>query len=207
MFSHQPEATDESLIAAYLERGDEQAFRRLVERHQSRIYGYLLGMVQSRETADDLFQETFVRAIDAMHHRRAGYADQGRWIHWIMRIARNAALDHFRMKKRWKTAETGDDEDEQIWERLPDGDPGVEERLEQSNRQQWMDDLIARLPAEQREVLLLRHDADLTFREIATLTDCSINTALGRMRYALLNLRRMIDHTKRKTLSDITATI
>ncbi len=207
MFSHPTEATDESLVAAYLERGDEQAFRRLVERHQSRLYGYLLGMVQDRETADDLFQETFVRAIDAMHRRRGGYADQGRWIHWIMRIARNAALDHFRMKKRWQTAETGNGEEEQVWERLPDEAAGADERLEQSNRQQWLDTLIGRLPTEQREVLLLRHDAELTFKEIAAVTDCSINTALGRMRYALQNLRRMIDDTKTKTLTDISATI
>jgi RNA polymerase sigma-70 factor (ECF subfamily) len=207
VFSSPTDSTDESLVAAYLERGDERAFRRLVERHQSRIYGYLVGMVQDRDTANDLFQETFARALDAMHQRRGGYADQGRWIHWIMRIARNATLDHLRAKKRWQMADTGDGEEEPLWERLPDEAPGAEALLEQSNRQRWLESLIARLPADQREVLLLRHDSDLTFREIAALTDCSINTALGRMRYALLNLRRMIDHTKQRPLRDISATI
>src|SRR5690606_6780745 len=84
--------SDEQLVTAYLERGDQQAFRVLVERYQEQIFGYLLGMVRNREVANDLFQETFVRVIDAMHNRRASYTRQGRWIAWVMRIARNAAL-------------------------------------------------------------------------------------------------------------------
>lgn len=205
---HQMEPSDDTLVAAYLQRGDQRAFRALVERHQERIFGYLLGMVQDRDVANDLFQETFVRAIDAMHARRGTYDAQGRWLHWIMRIARNAALDHFRTRKRWQMVDDGEDHDgTPVWERLPDDGPALDDRLDRSQRQDWLEGLIARLPEEQREVLLLRHDAELTFREIAAITDCSINTALGRMRYALLNLRKMIDHSQEKTLTDIKATI
>lgn len=202
------EPSDDTLVAAYLDRGDERAFRQLVERHQERIFGYLMGMVHDRDVANDLFQETFVRAIDAMHARRGSYSDQGRWLHWIMRIARNAALDHFRARKRWPSAEPiGADGEERIWENLADNGVPADEQLHRMERDAWLDGLVARLPAEQREVLLLRQESELTFREIAQVTDCSINTALGRMRYALLNLRRMIDETKEKNLIDIQATI
>ena len=92
------DTTDDKLVAAYVENGDERAFSQLVARHQERIYGYLYGMVQDHDTANDLFQDTFMRAINAMQKRRGDYAHQGRWLQWIIRIARNAALDHFRSR-------------------------------------------------------------------------------------------------------------
>lgn len=185
---------DDELVAAYLERSDQRAFGLLVERHQERVYGYLMGMVRDRDVANDLFQETFMRVISAMQRKRGTYLQQGRWLGWVMRIARNAALDHFRSRKKW-TDVLGTPEEQEVsyWDRLEDASPGPDEELSWKEDRQWLEQSIARLPATQREVLLLRQEAELTFREIAELTGVSINTALGRMRYALLNLRRMQD--------------
>ncbi len=193
-------------MAAYLERGDQAAFRVLVERHQERLYGYLLGMVHDRELANDLFQETFLRVIDAMQRRRGSYTQQGRWLGWVMRIARNATLDHLRSRKKWQdVAATSDDDGAAFWDRLPDDAPDANETMHRLEQRDWLGSCIDQLPPEQREVLLLRQETELTFREIADLTGVSINTALGRMRYALLNLRRMIDASKKKQLAETQA--
>ena len=185
--------TDEALAAAYLDRGDQAAFRLLVERHQERIFGYLMGMVRDRDVANDLFQETFLRVIGAMQKQRGSYTQQGRWLGWVMRIARNAALDHLRRRKKWTdVTPAADEETGSYWDRLPDEAPFADEQLFAAEEHAWLEACIERLPPEQREVVLLRHEAELTFREIAEITDVSINTALGRMRYALLNLRRMM---------------
>lgn len=195
--------SDEELVAAYLDRGDQRAFRTLVERHQERIFGYLMGMVHDRQLANDLFQETFYRVLAAMQRQRGSYARQGRWLAWVMRIARNATLDHLRSRKKWQDVEAGvDDDGYSFWDRLPDDDPRADDMLHRLEQQAWLDEAIQRLPPEQREVLLLRHETDLTFREIAELTEVSINTALGRMRYALLNLRRMMSSSKKKQLAE-----
>lgn len=193
--------TDEELVAAYLEEGDERAFRQLVERHQDRIFGYIMGMVKNRALANDLFQETFVRVIDAMQDRRGSYTQQGHWISWVMRIARNATIDHIRKQKKWADVSNDDPEDNRsFWERLPDDAPFADEELHRSEQREWLDEHIQQLAPEQREVLLLRQTTDLTFREIAELTDVSINTALGRMRYALKNLRKMIKASGKTSL-------
>ena len=185
---------DDQLVAAYLECSDQRAFSLLVERHQERVYGYLMGMVRDRDVANDLFQETFMRVISAMQRKRGSYLQQGRWLGWVMRIARNAALDHFRSRKKWQDVlDTSEEQEVSYWDRLEDASPGPDEELSRKEDRQWLERSIARLPAAQREVLLLRQEAELTFREIAELTGVSINTALGRMRYALLNLRRMQD--------------
>jgi RNA polymerase sigma-70 factor (ECF subfamily) len=182
--------TDEALAAAYIERDDENAFRTLVERHQERIFGYLLGMVRNREVANDLFQETFLRVISAMRRERGSYERQGRWLAWVMRIARNSALDHLRRRKKWQDVDN--DGEETFWERMPDDMPIADDRLREIEQARLLEVCIRKLPPVQREVVLLRHETDLTFREIADLTGVSINTALGRMRYALINLRRMM---------------
>lgn len=187
--------TDEDLVAAYVERGDDKAFRTLVERHQERVYGYLRGMVSDANAAEDLFQDTFMRIIDALHERKGRYATQGKFGAWAIRIARNAALDHLRRQKRW--VHRGDGASAPEWDDVADPEPGPSDVLELGENDARLAACIAHLPPEQREVLLLRHEADLTFREIAALTGCSINTALGRMRYALGNLRRLMDATSR----------
>jgi RNA polymerase sigma-70 factor (ECF subfamily) len=186
-------STDEQLIVAYAQRGDERAIRTLVERHQDRVYGFLLGMVKDPSTADDLFQETFLRVLKALQGQRASYTQQGRFLGWVLRIARNAALDYLRTRKRWQDVEAHSDPDGAgYWDQLTDDAPLVDQEMDQEDQRTWLKGAIDKLPPEQREVLLLRHEAELTFREIAALTDVSINTALGRMRYALLNLKKLM---------------
>lgn len=186
---------DEALVVAYLEQDDQDAFRTLVERHQARVFGYLMGMVRNRDVANDLFQETFLRVIRAMRSERGSYETQGRWLAWVMRIARNSALDHLRRRKKWRDV---DDGEESFWERMPDDGPAADVNYMRSQEIGMLEECIEKLPAEQREVVLLRHETDLTFREIADLTGVSINTALGRMRYALINLRKMMSETIRE---------
>lgn len=199
--------SDEDLVQRYLEGGDQNAFRLLLERHQERLFGYLIGMVRDREVANDLFQETFLRVVAAMQRERASYTHQNRWLPWVMRIARNAALDHLRARKKWQDvtpdAGTADDDGEGFWERLKDTDViDADDLMHLAERGAFLDACIDKLPPEQKEVLLMRHEAELTFREIAELTDVSINTALGRMRYALLNLRRMMTKAGKTELTE-----
>lgn len=198
--------TDEELVTAYLEDGDEQAFRTLVERHQDKIFGYLMGMVKNRAVANDLFQETFLRVINAMQDRRGSYTQQGQWVSWVMRIARNAAIDHMRKQKKWTDVPQDEDEGRSFWDTVADEEPTADEELHRAEQREWLDEHIEELSPEQREVLLLRQETDLTFREIAELTDVSINTALGRMRYALKNLRKMMEASGKTSLADTTKT-
>jgi len=191
--------TDEELVSAYLEDGDERAFRRLVERHQDRIFGFLMGMVKERAVANDLFQETFLRVINAMQD--GSYTAQGQWLSWVMRIARNAAIDHIRKQKKWKDVPQDEDAGRSFWDTLESDTPYADEEMHRAEQRDWLDEHIQQLAPEQREVLLLRQETDLTFREIAELTDVSINTALGRMRYALKNLRKMIESSGKSSLA------
>ena len=190
-----PPPTDAELVTAYLDDGDQRAFSQLLARHKDRIYGYLVGMVRDREVANDLFQESMFRAIQAMHRRRGAYESQGRWLAWTMRIARNAALDWLRARKKFSDVDKFSNEDEgtSFWDRLPDEAPDASSLLNRTDLWKEVEAAIEQLPPEQREVVLMRHQSELTFREIAELTDVSINTALGRMRYALINLRKILD--------------
>jgi len=193
--------TDEELVTAYLEEDDEQAFRQLVERHQDRIFGYLMGMVKDRAVANDLFQETFERVIKAMQGQRGSYDRQGQWLSWVMSIARNAAIDHTRKQKKWTDVPQDEDDGRSFWDTLEDDSPYADEQLHRAEQREWLDEHIEELAPEQKEVLLLRQETDLTFREIAELQDVSINTALGRMRYALKNLRKMMEASNETALA------
>jgi RNA polymerase sigma-70 factor (ECF subfamily) len=122
-----------------------------------------------------------------------------------MRIARNATLDYLRSRKKWTDVSSPDEDAIDYWDRLPGTDLAADEMMHISQQQDWLQECINKLPEEQREVLLMRHEGELTFREIADLTDCSINTALGRMRYALLNLRKMMEDSKLSNLADYQA--
>lgn len=200
------ESTDEILVTRYVEQGDDRAFRLLVERHQERVFGFIFGMVRDRDVANDLFQETYIRIISALQKQRGSYAQQGRWLGWVLRIARNATLDYLRTRKRWQDvsqSNDGENDEHSYWDRLPDESPRGDVKLHRSEQSDFLWSCIDTLTHDQREVLLLRHEADLTFREIAELTGCSINTALGRMRYALLNLRRTMNASARTDLTEV----
>lgn len=197
--------SDEELVTAYLEKGDQRAFATLLSRHQERVFGYLMGMVRDPEIANDLFQDTFLRVISALQERRGSYQQQGRFVYWVIRIARNTTLDYFRSRKKWKDVDSmmTDEEDESFWDRLMDDSPDALDALHSDEQRAWLDACIAQLPPEQREVLLMRHDAELSFKEIAAITNCSINTALGRMRYALLNLQKIMQRMNRPEMVTI----
>ena len=197
------ELSDEALVSAYVDNRDERAFAQLVDRHQERVFGFLLGMVRDRSIANDLFQETFIRVIAALQRERASYSQQGRFLGWVLRIARNASLDRLRARKRWQDVSlSNEEEDVSFWDRLPDEGLASDVILDHVEQEAFLRECIDELPPEQRAVLLLRHESDLTFREIAELTDCSINTALGRMRYALLNLRRIMSSSDKIELTE-----
>ena len=138
-----------------------------------------------------------------MRKQRGSYDRQGRWLGWVMRIARNAALDHMRRRKKWQDVDKDEEEGTSYWDRLEDEGRPADLRLYHADRQSWLEECIDRLPPEQKEVLLLRHETDLTFREIAEMTGVSINTALGRMRYALLNLKKMMDTPAHQEYADL----
>jgi len=190
-----PSLPDDQLLAAYVERGDQFAFQQLVNRHKDRVYGFILGMVHDAELANDLFQDTFLKVIDVMHRRRGGYTPQGKFLGWILMIARNVVYDYKRSRNKWMDVAS---ENEDYWDYLPDDAHTPDDSLYFKERSQWLNACIQSLPPAQREVVLLRQDADLTFREISEITGVSINTALGRMRYALINLRRMIDRPSQR---------
>lgn len=193
--------SDDALLAAYADRGDRHAFSQLVRRHKDHVYRYILGMVRDPELASDLFQDTFLRVINVLQKRPGAYTPQNRFGGWVTRIARNIVLDHMRSRSKWQDISEGD---ETYWERLPDTEPLADEVLHSNQQRDWLDQFIARLPDAQREVLILRQDTELTFREIADITDVSINTALGRMRYALINLRSMMKEQSPQTAGQST---
>lgn len=189
---------DKELVRLYRRKGNEQAFRELMNRHQAKVYSYIYSMVGNAEIANDIFQETFTKVITKMDDT---YNEQGKWIAWVMRIAHNATIDYLRKQKRFVDVNNTEDEDNKsdFYDRLPDEDwVDAEEQLEKSESKSSLLNHIQELPPEQREVVMLRHYYEMPFKEIAELTNVSINTALGRMRYALINLRKLFDKEKKK---------
>ncbi len=178
---------DQQLIQAYLE-GNERAFEELLQRHKQKIYTSIYLFVKDHSLAEDIFQEVFIKIIDTL--RQGKYNHEGKFVQWAMRIAYNLCVDYFRRSKRRPQVHGSDEFD--IFEVLRvDGD-NVEERMIKDQTYDRVRQLVDMLPPEQREVVILRHYADMSFKEIAQLTRVSINTALGRMRYALINMRKMI---------------
>jgi len=180
---------DQVLINRYL-TGDHLSLEELIDRHKNRVYAYILMVVKDRHLADDIFQETFIKVINTL--RSGLYKEEGKFIQWVMRIAHNLVIDYFRKLNRIPFIDTQSDEHEDIFDNLRMTEESAEDKM---INEQIYDDirrLINLLPPEQKEVLLMRHYSDMSFKDIAELTDVSINTALGRMRYALINLRKMI---------------
>jgi RNA polymerase sigma-70 factor, ECF subfamily len=188
---------DRELVRLYRKNGDENAFRELMNRHQAKVYSYIYSMVNNGEIANDIFQETFTKVITKMDDT---YNEQGKWIAWVMRIAHNATIDHIRKQKRFVDVSNQYDDESKTdyYDRLPDEDMvSQQEELELSESKSSLMKHISELPEEQRTVVMLRHYYEMPFKEIAELTDVSINTALGRMRYALINLRKMFDQEQK----------
>jgi len=185
---------DQDLVQAYI-KGDQSAIEILINRHRSKVYTYILLTIKNQPLAEDLFQETFIKVIQSL--RGGKYRDNGRFLSWVIRIAHNLIIDHFRKEKQMNSV-SNDDSEVDLFNSKKLSDENIEELIVNSQIKAEIRSLINELPDDQREVVLLRHYGDLSFKEIADQTDVSINTALGRMRYALINLRKLI---KEKNLS------
>ncbi len=185
---------DQELVQAYI-KGDQSAIEILINRHRSKVYTYILLTIKNQPLAEDLFQETFIKVIQSL--RGGKYRDNGRFLSWVIRIAHNLIIDHFRKEKQMNSV-SNDDSEVDLFNSKKLSDSNIEELIVNSQIKAEIRTLINELPNDQREVVLLRHYGELSFKEIAEQTDVSINTALGRMRYALINLRKLI---KEKNLS------
>lgn len=179
--------TDQQLIQDYL-KGDEKAFETLLSRHKDKIYTSIYLFVKDTEQANDIFQDVFIKIIDTL--RKGKYNHEGKFLQWALRISYNLCVDNFRRsKRRTKVSAT---ETFDIFDVLECKDPNMEHNMIKSQQHKRIRDLVDNLPPEQREVVILRHYADMSFKEISQLTRVSINTALGRMRYALINMRKQV---------------
>ncbi|MFN2456864.1 MAG: RNA polymerase sigma factor [Chitinophagaceae bacterium] len=179
--------TDHELINSFTS-GNVNALEILIIRHKDKLYTSILFLVKDKYLAEDIFQDAFIRIIDTMRSGR--YTEEGKFLPWAMRIAHNLCVDHFRKVKRTPTIKTGDDQD--IFEVLNFTEDSAEDKMIKKQSHNRIRDMLDKLPEDQREVIILRHYADMSFKQIAEVTNCSINTALGRMRYGLINLRKMM---------------
>lgn len=179
--------TDEQLVVAYA-NGSNESFDTLLCRYQDRVYSYILHIVKNRDTADDIFQETFVKAITTIKQGR--YSESGKFSAWIMRIAHNLIIDFFRQEKS-ENKLSADTDDVDIFNRRDLCDGNIEDFLVNEQIQDDVRRIMMSLPDAQREVIEMRFYKDMSFKEIADATGVSINTALGRMRYAIMNMRRV----------------
>ena len=186
--STQQKLTDQVLLGRY-RMGEREAISQLIERHSRRVRDYIRMMVQDPDVAEDLFQETFIKAVRVIDEGR--YTDNGRFLSWVLRIAHNIVIDYFRSRKQEREVnekEAGYD----LLGSLRIAEGNVEDRMVSSQIERDIRRLVALLPEEQRQVVEMRYYSDMSFKEIAEQTGVGINTALGRMRYALINLRKMI---------------
>jgi RNA polymerase sigma-70 factor (ECF subfamily) len=179
--------TDQELIRLFMD-GEMNALEALIVRHKDKLYTSIVFLVKDKYLAEDIFQDVLIKVIDTIRGGR--YTDEGKFLPWAMRIAHNMCVDHFRKVKRTPAIKTSDDRD--IFEVLNFTEDGADVKMMKRQSHDRVRSMLDLLPEDQREVIILRHYADLSFKEIATLTNCSINTALGRMRYGLINLRKMM---------------
>ena len=182
---------DAVLVKNYVD-GDENALSVLIKRHQSKIYGFIYSKVTDRDISDDIFQDTFIKVIKTL--KSNSYNEEGKFLPWVMRISHNLIVDHFRRNKKMPMHR--ETEEFSIFSIMTDNSPNVESRIITEQVEADLKRLIMELPEDQKEVLQMRMYQDLSFKEIADLTGVSINTALGRMRYALMNLRKVIEKNK-----------
>lgn len=184
----QNQVSDVELVNRFID-GDKSAMQKLIHRHRNKVYTYILLTVKSQHLAEDIFQDTFVKVIRSLSQDK--YRDDGKFLPWVMRIAHNLIIDHFRRAKQLNVV-SNDNYEGDLFNKRELADGTVEDNLVHEQILNDVRRLVDQLPNEQREVIIMRHYAGLSFKEIAEQTDVSINTALGRMRYALINLRRLI---------------
>jgi RNA polymerase sigma factor (sigma-70 family) len=182
------QVSDSELISLYI-HGDEKAFEKLVQRHKSRIYTTIYLIVKDQYVAEDLMQDTFIKAVDTI--KSGKYNEEGKFLPWIIRIAHNLAIDYFRRDKRYPNVVFEDGSS--VFNTLDFSEDSVESIQIRQETHEQLREMIQRLPDVQRQVLIMRHYEDMSFQEIADATGVSINTALGRMRYALINLRKQFN--------------
>ncbi len=180
--------TDAVLVSAYIE-GDESALSDLVKRHKQRIFSFIYSKVFDRDVSEDIFQDTFIKVIRTL--KRGAYNEEGKFLPWVMRIAHNLVIDHFRKSNRMPKFENSGDFN--IFSVLSDSSLNAEKSMIKGQVEDDVRRLIEELPDDQKEVLVMRMYKDMSFKEISEQTGVSINTALGRMRYALINLRKVIE--------------
>jgi RNA polymerase sigma-70 factor (ECF subfamily) len=181
--------TDHELVQQFVS-GEQSSFEILINRHKDKVYTYIFLMVKNEFLAQDIFQETFIKVVKSLHAGK--YQENGKFISWVVRIAHNLIIDHFRKEKQMKTF-SNDDYESDIFNSTKFSDKTVEDGIIYEQIMTDVRQLVDFLPDEQKEVILLRHFMGLSFKEIADQTNVSINTALGRMRYALINLRKLVE--------------
>jgi RNA polymerase sigma factor (sigma-70 family) len=184
--------SDYELIKRFI-KGEQSCFEELIHRHKNKVFAYISLYIRDQALAEDIFQDTFLKVIQSVKSGR--YYDNGKFVSWVMRIAHNLIIDHFRRIKQMNTI-SNDDYESDIFNSSKFADATVEDDMIKRQVQKDIRKMITQLPDDQREVVILRHYAGLSFKEIAEITDVSINTALGRMRYALINLRKIMDEKK-----------
>lgn len=178
---------DQELVVRYRE-GDEQSLKELITRHQRKIFTSIYLLVKDRDLAEDIYQDTFIKVINTL--RSGNYNEEGKFLSWVMRIGHNLVIDHFRRQQKMPMVH--DTEDYSIFDFIPLADENVEDKIISGQIQDTVRRMIEELPDDQREVVIMRHYGNMSFKEIAEATNVSINTSLGRMRYALINLRKLI---------------
>ena len=181
---------DKELVKNFIS-GDSLALETLINRHKDRVYTYILFIVKNEKLAEDIFQDTFIKVIKSL--RKGKYNEQGIFVSWVIRIAHNLTIDYFRKQSRMPTYSNDENPDIDIFNSKKFSEITIEDEIIQDQIASDIRQLVDILPNEQKEVVLLRHFGNLSFKEIAEQTDVSINTALGRMRYALINLRKLIE--------------
>ncbi len=190
--------TDRQLVTAYIHKHNDEAFQELLMRHKSRVFSKIMMYVKNRAIAEDIFQDAFVRAIQAL--KEGQYYEDGKFGAWIMRIANNLCIDYFRVKKKMPMTRGNDDYDP--FDYISSGEANMEDKQRNKEILGDVKRLLTMLPQEQKEVVMMRLYYDMSFKEISEQLDISINTALGRMRYALINLRKMMEtHNMEMNLS------
>jgi RNA polymerase sigma factor (sigma-70 family) len=184
--------SDYELVTRFV-KGEQSCFETLILRHKNKVFAYISLYIRDQALAEDIFQDTFLKVIQSV--KCGKYADNGKFLSWVMRIAHNLIIDHFRRLKQMNTI-SNDNYESDIFNSKQFAEENVEDIMVKKQIHQDIRKMISHLPDDQREVVILRHYAGLSFKEIADLTNVSINTALGRMRYALINMRKLMEENK-----------